>query len=682
VRRSLTLFLASALLVLTSAAPSAQATPAETRTSATQTLDTALTVSYSAEGAATVGEPVRLASDGADLDDFSPRITGQTEAVKVVTQVGRPGTLRISFPHPVTDPVLHVAGLGGEAEPASDEVDSAAAPTPLRVALTAGSKIALTRVSGSVDVVGRSVTARYPDSGPASGSIRLGGAVSSVVFDVGARPVADDSRLPEGATEAFAVAVTTLSDSGTAPARYDGNSPARSAVGTLRLVVGDDVDGDFPDLVKGSAVTVNQVVELTGADSASRACGWLDSDLSGSFDRAERVCRAVRAGSESVVLPFESAPREAGTTYARIRLGYDDSVESPRGPAGVGDVEDYAISVVEGTPSLRLEQTLAPNVVSRVNQVVQYTFTATNEGDVTLSGVEISSDLDGLSALECSTPVAVLLPDDALTCIGTRRTTQRDLDFGSIFNAATAFGEAVGGDAADPTDDIGAVSDGTVAVVQRPRIRLTMAADRRVARPGDRVRLRLAVRNTGNVTVDHVAVTAGTRVPGLQCPPQASLSPGERLSCTAEYRVRSADAAAGRVVSRASVTAEKPYGEASTPTDDVVDSASVTVGVRAVSAPRPGVPTTVPAPLELIPARRHRRTMVPVGASPTPGERRSGSPPRGCSSLLPGHACCGQDAFGAAPESSRCRRRGSRAGGLRTEVGGADLRDELEQVRL
>src|SRR5262249_45970162 len=83
-----------------------------------------------------------------------------------------------------------------------------------------------------------------------------------------------------------------------------------------------------------------------------------------------------------------------------------------------------------------------PTAVAPANRVdagdsVLYTLTATNAGNVTLTGVTVSDPK--LSTLDCAPPQpATLAPGAQLVCTGTYTLTQADLDAGQVQNSATA----------------------------------------------------------------------------------------------------------------------------------------------------------------------------------------------------------------------------------------------------
>lgn len=220
---------------------------------------------------------------------------------------------------------------------------------------------------------------------------------------------------------------------------------------------------------------------------------------------------------------------------------------------------------VEADPALGFTKTASPTRVRRAGEVVTYTLTAQNIGNVDLTDVVFSDDLPGLGPLDCDRDYpATLAPADRLSCTSSRTVTQDDIDFGAVFNVAEVAGEAPGGDPEDPQDDVVAVDGTAIEVDQRPGLAMAGTVGPAPARTGDRLTYAVSVTNTGNVTLTGVRVRSDRRaVDGPDCTPRqgAALAPGEVLRCTARYRVRDSDARSGRLVTVFTATGTPPYPE-------------------------------------------------------------------------------------------------------------------------
>ncbi|MEL6663740.1 MAG: GEVED domain-containing protein, partial [Pseudomonadota bacterium] len=170
---------------------------------------------------------------------------------------------------------------------------------------------------------------------------------------------ADDP--PNCDTATVALTVANLSDHDDAPASF---LAARHLVdANLRLGAtntidtgsvsddsdaGDDGVASFPELDtddSGYALTVS-VLNTTGGTATLH--GWLDYDESGTFEVGEHASAFVNNGDTTATLAWTGyTGRSAGTAQIRLRLTSDAiGAGNPDGAASNGEVEDYAIPVV------------------------------------------------------------------------------------------------------------------------------------------------------------------------------------------------------------------------------------------------------------------------------------------------------------------------------------------------
>src|SRR5690606_26485381 len=150
----------------------------------------------------------------------------------------------------------------------------------------------------------------------------------------------------------------------------------------------------------------------------------------------------------------------------------------------------------------------ATTAYNAVGDVLEYTITVTNTGNVTLENIEVNDALTGLTET-----IASLAPNGVETFTTTYTITQADLDNGSVLNTATATGEDPDGNPVDPEDP----TDGEVETpgTQSPAFTLVKALTSiRSAAPttaynavGDVLEYTITVTNTGNVTLENIAVS-------------------------------------------------------------------------------------------------------------------------------------------------------------------------------
>src|SRR5690606_28694122 len=137
-----------------------------------------------------------------------------------------------------------------------------------------------------------------------------------------------------------------------------------------------------------------------------------------------------------------------------------------------------------------------------VGDVLEYTITVTNTGNVTLSNIAISDPLTGLSET-----IVSLAPSGTQAFTTTYAITQTDLDNGSVLNTATATGDDPDGNPVDPETP----ADGEVTTpgTQSPELTVTkvVTSTGPYDSTDDVITYDIVVTNTGNVTMDNIVLT-------------------------------------------------------------------------------------------------------------------------------------------------------------------------------
>lgn len=115
----------------------------------------------------------------------------------------------------------------------------------------------------------------------------------------------------------------------------------------------DDEDGvpTIPPLVnKATSYSITVAVTNTSGAPAVLA-GWVDFNGDGIFQGSERAVTPITNGQTSAVLTWSGLTGiAAGTSYIRFRIAANgNEILNATGPAGTGEVEDYAINI---TPSI------------------------------------------------------------------------------------------------------------------------------------------------------------------------------------------------------------------------------------------------------------------------------------------------------------------------------------------
>jgi len=242
-------------------------------------------------------------------------------------------------------------------------------------------------------------------------------------------------------------------------------------------------------------------------------------------------------------------------------------------------------------PSITLVKTADASGVgspSAVGDLITYSFTVTNTGNVPLTGVVVADPLPGITLT--GGPIDLDPGEsDSSSFAATYTITQADIDAGEVRNRATATGTSPIG--VDVTDESGTDptldADTVVPLFQDAAISLDKVADvsgiALGAVVGDVIPYSFVVTNTGNVTLN--AITLTDALPGVTVSggPIATLAPGgvDSTTFTATYTVTAADIAAGEVVNTATVTGN--YGPANSLSVSASDTETApTVAIEAI----------------------------------------------------------------------------------------------------
>ena len=232
------------------------------------------------------------------------------------------------------------------------------------------------------------------------------------------------------------------------------------------------VQGDLPDVAPDGPGALGNVD--TAAPNAALICGAPDGQLSLTKTASPATYSAVGAvisysylvtNSGDVPLdgPFTvsdnkataSCPATASlapgaliTCTASYTIGQGDldagsvtNVASASNGAVTSPTDTETVTAVQN-PHLALTKSASPATYNAVGNVINYTLVATNDGNVTLTGVSISDPTVGTLSCTPAQP-ATLAPGGTLSCTGSYTVAQAELDAGSISNTATATGMPV-----------------------------------------------------------------------------------------------------------------------------------------------------------------------------------------------------------------------------------------------
>ena len=205
--------------------------------------------------------------------------------------------------------------------------------------------------------------------------------------------------------------------------------------------------------------------------------------------------------------------------------------------------------------------------LSEVGDTIDYAFTVTNTGSVTLTNVVVTDPLVTVSG----GPIASLAPgaSDSTSYIASYAITQQDIDAGLFINQATVTATPpMGANVTDLSDDTSVLeNDPTVTILcGTPSIALVKVGvydgfnvdGECISAVGDTINYTFSVTNTGSVTLTNVEVT--DPLVTINGAPIASLAPGVTDSTTfiASYVITQQDIDAGLFTNQATATGTAP----------------------------------------------------------------------------------------------------------------------------
>ncbi|WP_231918850.1 MULTISPECIES: DUF11 domain-containing protein [unclassified Leifsonia] len=283
--------------------------------------------------------------------------------------------------------------------------------------------------------------------------------------------------------------------------------------------------------------------------------------------------------SQEVVAQAQYVLTQADLNVGIVSNTATSSGNPPTGPPVTPPPSTTDTPLTQG-PGLSLTKGVNNSQVkipAAVGDVITYTFVTENTGNVTLTGVSITDQLPGLSAIRYTWPgtPGTLTPGQTVTATATYQLTQADINTGQVINQATATGTP-------PTGQNVTTPPATVPVplTAGPKLTSTKTADPlpvgTASTVGDTVTYRFTAKNEGNVTLTGVTIT--DTLPGLSAltytwpGTPGTLLPGETVTAMATYTLTQADIDTGHVVNTATTRGTPPAGPDVTPPPSVTDT--------------------------------------------------------------------------------------------------------------
>ncbi|WP_198551492.1 MULTISPECIES: Ig-like domain-containing protein [unclassified Stenotrophomonas] len=337
------------------------------------------------------------------------------------------------------------------------------------------------------------------------------------------------------------------------------------------------VNGDVP----GSSVAPGDVLEyeirvrhVAGSQAATLFAGDVVEGVpanttflpAGSdFTCSAAVCSNTNAvnitAGGSVTLRFRvQVAATVPSTATAIRNEVAVQGNTPVDCAAIGNdcEETTPLTLTPGlasTKALSLVNGAAPSGTVAVGDVLTYTVTATNTGNMVLPSVVVADARIVPASITCTD----LAPAAACVLTGVYTVTQADVDAGLVRNTATIT--TPGTDGVCPVGNSNASCSPTLEIPADPALpALTIVKTARApgtSAVGNTIAYSFLLTNTGNVTLNALAVVDDKLSTPPVCP-VTTLAPGATTTCTGTYTLVQADLDAGRVVNTAHAEGTPP----------------------------------------------------------------------------------------------------------------------------
>ncbi|MET0446886.1 MAG: hypothetical protein ABW004_00715, partial [Aeromicrobium sp.] len=286
------------------------------------------------------------------------------------------------------------------------------------------------------------------------------------------------------------------------------------------------------------------------------------------------------SGVEGLLLPGDEVVATATyvITQADVDAGSVTNVATGSGTAAVtgapvsDDSDPNVQPTIARTTTIEVEKSgvLEPGSTGRAGDEILYTFTLTNLGNVTMTGVVFTDPLVTIDPAAyvwpAATPAGTLLPGAAVTATAEYEISQADVDAGSVANIVTGSATPPGTGQSPVTDTdaetIPLAPDASLSAVKTGTLQPGA-----IGAVGDLIDYVVTVTNTGNVTVHDGQLLdplPGISTPVITWPNPAQpgvLPVGQSVTGEATYPLTQADIDRGYISNIADVSALTPTNQ-------------------------------------------------------------------------------------------------------------------------
>ncbi|MBQ9890003.1 MAG: DUF11 domain-containing protein [Firmicutes bacterium] len=353
--------------------------------------------------------------------------------------------------------------------------------------------------------------------------------------------------------------INTVTASGNPPTGDAVTDTATVTVTTVKAEASISVDktADKTENAKVGDV-ITYTITVTNDGNVTLTGVALEEALKGVVE-VSALSATTLAPQTTATASYKYTVTQADVDAGKIVNTVTASGNPPTGEA-VTDTATVTVTTVKAEASISVDKTADKTENVKVGDVITYTITVTNDGNVTLTGVALEEALKGVvevSALSATT----LAPQATATAKYSYTVTQTDVDAGKIVNTVTASGNPPTGEAV--TDDA-TVTVTTVAADAKLTVEKTAEPTKDV-KVGDKVKYTVVITNSGNVTVKSIELTDSLVVINEAA---FELAPAASKTITYEYTVTQKDVDAGKIDNTAIATGKDPAGGTVTASDD------------------------------------------------------------------------------------------------------------------
>jgi len=347
----------------------------------------------------------------------------------------------------------------------------------------------------------------------------------------------------------------SVTNHATATAMFDGDTvTSNQAQATVNAVQAPSLDlskTPSPTTYDHVGQVITYTYVLTNDGNVSLSAPYAVAD--------DKIATVTCPSTPSTLVPGATVTCSGTYTITQADLDASSVTNHATASAFFGSVKETSpqrqatVTAVQN-PHLTLTKTPSPTTYDHVGQVISYTYTATNDGNVTLSAPYAVSD--DKTTVDCPSTPSALAPGAHVTCTATYLITQADLDAGSVTNHATATAFF------DETKVTSNQAQATVTADQGPSLTLAKAASPTTYdAPGQSIGYTYTLTNSGNVTLSAPYAVSDDKIASVDCPSTPStLAPGASVQCTTTYSTTQADVDNGSVTNHATATAQ--FGDA------------------------------------------------------------------------------------------------------------------------